>query len=100
YWDSLVVGDKPYPEVQTVVLKLLDAPELKRSKFDDALKKTNALDWAEESLALGKSVVYMDGGKFLETHPLPPKHSTLDLKDLRAPVLSPAYQKQATQTAE
>lgn len=100
YWDALLVEDRPYPEVRTTVLSWLDKTEFGRGAFDSELKKKETLAWAEESLSLAKTVVYMDDKKFLDVHALPPTHSSDDLKGLSAPVLSAGYQAKAEQTAK
>ena len=98
YWDALLFANQPgFDGVDTLVADLLNDANLKQEKLTE-LSATTFLDWAEESLAICKSTVYMDGGKFLKFKALP-AHSRIDLNDTTIPVLSEEYQKAAATTA-
>ncbi|MBI3863908.1 MAG: S1/P1 nuclease [Planctomycetia bacterium] len=100
YWDALVFADEPYLAVQARILAMLNGAEFQRNKFGDALKKADALEWAEESQAVAKEVVYMDEGKFLQVEALPDRYPKTMLDNLKAPVLSEQYQKRADKVAQ
>jgi hypothetical protein len=100
FWDSRVFADLPYETVQARVHAWLHDAAFQRSTFNDALRKTEFQDWAEESLSLAKDVVYRDGGQFLKTHPLPEKTTKADFEGLFAPVLSEQYQQRADVAAQ
>lgn len=100
YWDARVFADLPYPTVQARVHSWLHDAAFQRNTFGAALKKTDFLDWAEESLAISKAVVYRDRDQFLNAHPLPERYMKTELERLRAPVLSEQYQKHADEVAE
>jgi hypothetical protein len=75
YWDDLMGHDPPGAyterdnvEYQTQLFKkvceaveLLRDPQYAREKFADELGKTKFTDWADESLALAKTVAYCNG---------------------------------------
>ncbi|MBY0523526.1 MAG: S1/P1 nuclease [Gemmataceae bacterium] len=64
YWDGLLGSEldyrKSYPRVKTNV-ELLTRPEFQREKFPEELKRTDFDQWADESLALARSVAYREG---------------------------------------
>jgi hypothetical protein len=100
YWDALVLADIPYATVQARVRTWLADPAFQRGAYANALKKADVLEWAEESHALARAVVYQDGNQFLKVEVLPDRYPRTMLDNLAAPVLSEQYQKRADATAQ
>ncbi len=98
YWDALLFANQPgFDGVETMVADLLNDSILKRDKLTE-LSAIGFMDWAEESLAICKSTVFVDGGKFLRFKAIPP-HTRIDFNDITIPVLSDEYQRAAAATA-
>jgi hypothetical protein len=93
YWDALVLCDDPkYSAVETVAQNLRHAASYARQALPE-LVHTNATDWAQESYQLAKKFAYLDGRmKIVTGHEDQPPDGV--------PVLSPAYDKDATAVAE
>jgi hypothetical protein len=98
YWDALLLADKPYSAVASKTDAWMQ--DLGRDDFTDELMKTAFSDWADESLALAKSVAYRDGPQLIAFATLPPNHKPSDLQGLDAPALSDTYQAAAEKTAQ
>jgi len=98
YWDALLFSkEPPFPQVDAVVARLLGDAKYQRDQLPE-LKAAEFLAWADESLALAKTVVYRGGGGFLNAYPLP-RGQAVNLEGLAAPALPQGYQQAAESVA-